>query len=712
MVTLPINCDTTKSGTRLLIVDDDLSIVSALKDLLELETGHEIMTATNVNDAALIATDFCPNIALVDVKIGQANGLHLAQQLKQDHPSIICIMMTAYRNIQNTQAAILSGADDYLYKPLDPFNLVRCMEQHLRRKLNEIEKLNAENQFKGIFNQSFQCLCLLDINGMVTDVNDTAINQYGLDKQKITGLPFWQMPIWSASSEHEIAALKQRLRGSVQEAIEGRTIRLECEVKAANAKIITIDMSIKPVVNERDEVIFIITEGRDITNLKVAEQKLQHMALYDPLTELPNRKLFNIKLEEVISSSSRHKRKIAVIFIDLDRFKNVNDTLGHNIGDALLIEVAKRMLLVIRSEDTVSRLSGDEFAIIMGEINSNQSVDYVAERLLDLLNKPFLLQGQEIFISASLGIAFYPDNGNTGSELLINADMAMYKAKELGKNNYQFFDPQMNLETMERLRLETSLSQALEKNELFLEYQPKLDMVNNKIVGVEALLRWKHPELGMIPPAMFIPIAESTGMIRAIGDYVLKEACKQAKIWHSENLPLLPIAVNMSAKQFEDKNILKNISATLAETGLNPSCLVIEVTESTLMVDIDHNIAILNDLRDMGIRVAMDDFGTGYSSLSYLARLPIDTIKIDKSFISELTGNKDDTTIITAIISLAKSMQLDIIAEGVETAGQAAFLMKNDCRFMQGYLFSKPKSADDIVKLLNDLTENPLVSGL
>lgn len=436
-----------KPEAKLLIVDDNESLLDSLKIMLELESAYIIKTAMNVQVAERIMRDWQPDLALIDLKIGAGNGLELVKTFKQEDPLIKCLIMTAYRDISNVQEVVESGADDYLYKPLDPSDLIYNLRTQNERKEFEIQKTQLENQFKGVFEQSFQYMFLLDTEGKIIEINKTVISNSGLDKKDLIGLQLWELPCWVAPSEYETAALKQQLKVAVSESVERKPSRFECDFKGTNNDLITLDLSIKPILNGNNEVIFIIPEGRDITQQKIAERKLIDLAHHDSLTKLSNRKLFNLKIKEEISSASRHNREFAILYIDLDGFKKVNDSLGHDIGDDLLVEVAIRIKEIVREEDAVARLGGDEFGIILGEIDSMKSVSFVANRLIEILNKPFIIQEHQINISASTGIASYPDNGIEIDELIKNADIAMYNAKKLGKNNYQIFNKEMRIKS-------------------------------------------------------------------------------------------------------------------------------------------------------------------------------------------------------------------------------------------------------------------------
>ena len=427
------------------------------------------------------------------------------------------------------------------------------------------------------------------------------------------------------------------------------------------------------------------------STVKEQAVQLEKKAFFDALTHLPNRSLFLNRLDHSIEQSKRNDEKLAIVFLDLDRFKYINDTLGHAVGDQLLQNVAKRLSDCARKSDTIARLGGDEFTLILPDISTSRSAAIVAQKILKSLSQPFLLLNGEYTIGASIGISLYPSNGVNAGELVKNADIAMYQAKQNGKNNYQFFTTEMNEKVVKRLAFENRLYKAVEKNEFVLYYQPQTDKDFKKITGFEALIRWNLPDQGLIAPDEFIPIAEETGSIIQIGSWVMKEACCQNKSWETEGLGNTRMAVNVSAKQFKQKGLVDLISNTLKETGLHPGFLELEITESCILENANIAIDMMHEIKEMGIHLSIDDFGVGFSSLSMLKNLPIDKLKIDRSFVNNVTTNTDDATIVKSIISLAHNLDLKVIAEGVETREQLEFLRSHDCDEIQGYLVGKPE---------------------
>ncbi len=438
----------------------------------------------------------------------------------------------------------------------------------------------------------------------------------------------------------------------------------------------------------------------EIAERKMAEKQMQHLVNYDPLTGLPNRHLLQDRFQQVLAHVRRNQIRTAVLFIDLDQFKTINDTLGHNVGDILLWSVADRLVSSVRQEDTVARQGGDEFILLLHHIDDAEDAGKVGQTLLTALTQPYQINESMLYVSASIGIAIFPEDGEDVDTLLKNSDTAMYHAKESGRNNYQFFAPAMNQLAMEKQALGTDLHHALERNELLLHFQPVIDIVSGELTGMEVLLRWQHPNRGMISPAKFIPLAEDTGLIVPIGEWVFKSACAQLKLWQDQGYDVPSLAINLSAKQFRKNTLAATIARILHESGVEARYITLEITESVFMENTDEVAATLRELSDLGLEISIDDFGTGYSSLSYLKRFPIDNLKIDKSFVLDIASDPDDAAIVTAIIALAHSLQMNVIAEGVETAEQLAFLKDRKCGQYQGYYFSKPLPASEIVAKL------------
>ena len=472
------------------------------------------------------------------------------------------------------------------------------------------------------------------------------------------------------------------------------------ELRFKSGKI--FDRYSAPLVDSKGRYRGRIWYFRDITDRKVAEERIQFLAYYDALTGLPNRTLLQDRLAKALAGASRRNDKVALLFLDLDGFKIINDSLGHSVGDLLLKQIADRLKRFSRDQDTVARLGGDEFLIVLSDVKDIPDAAVAAERLMDAMTGGFVVQGHPLSVSCSLGISIFPEHGVDGETLIKHADAAMYSAKDNGRNNIQLFTDQMNAQAVERLALESSLRRALEKKELFLVYQPQMDVATGKITGLEALLRWQHPELGLVPPDRFIRIAENSGLIIPIGEWVLRAACSQARRWQDEGIPAVVVAVNVSAVQFRQPGFCALIKRVLEETGLAPQYLGLELTEGLLLADADVTFAVLQDLKAMGLSLAIDDFGTGYSGFSYLRHFWVSKLKIDRSFIRDVAVNPDDAAITAAIISMAKSLRLKAVAEGVENEAQMSFLRAHHCDEIQGYYFSRPLTAEKAADKLRD----------
>jgi diguanylate cyclase (GGDEF)-like protein/PAS domain S-box-containing protein len=473
----------------------------------------------------------------------------------------------------------------------------------------------------------------------------------------------------------------------------------------ADGRVTYVSHSGKPIIDDKGNFRGYRGVARDITARVRAEEELARMAHYDALTGLPNRALLQGRLKRAMARADRGGTLLAVIFLDLDQFKEINDSLGHAVGDAVLKETALRLESCLRSTDTVARLGGDEFTILLEDLRSADEIARVADKLLRVIAEPADIAGQELHLSTSIGVTVYPLHDHDTDTLLRNADLAMYHAKQEGRNNVQFYSHDMSERTEKRVDLLGRLRGVIARNELQLHYQPQVDVRSGSILGVEALLRWNDPERGLVPPMQFIPLAEETGLIMPIGEWVLREACSQAKRWLGAGLGPLLMAVNLSPRQFRQKNLVQMVAGILAETGLPPECLELEITESTMMHRAEEAAAGLRDLHALGVQISLDDFGTGYSSLAYLHRFPVHTLKVDQSFVRDIRSDRDDAAIVSTVISLARQLKLKSLAEGVETKEQLAFLRTRGCDSYQGYLFCRPRPAAEIEALLVSLRE-------
>lgn len=564
---------------------------------------------------------------------------------------------------------------------------------HIMEDITERHKAEEKQQIAAqVFNSAAESIMILDAGMSVVEVNQAFTATTGYTSQEVTGRKPWLIE----------AIPDKKFFDSVWETLhECDHWRGETRKQRKNGEIYPALLNVSVVRDAHGKISHYILVFSDISDLKAAQEHFEYLANHDRLTGLPNRNLFYDRLQHGLDKALRSKDQLAVMFIDLDNFKSVNDTLGHEMGDLLLSQTAERLRACTRKEDTIARLGGDEFTVLAEDLRDPEGVvSATASRIIDMLSQPFHLDGQEALVSASVGIALYPDNGPDFQSLLNNADAAMYQAKQTGKNNYQFFNDDMNSNAKRRAKLERDLRQTLKNGELFLAYQPQIELESGRVIGLEALLRWRHPELGLIPPQQFIPVAESSGLIVAIGDWVMNAVCLQVAAWEKQGMKGFRVAVNLSSRQFRHNHLAESIGLIIAKKKANPAFLEIELTESAMMDDTEQASLILHQLKDMGIRIAVDDFGMGYSSLNYLKRFPIDALKIDSSFIHEVATSQDDAAITSAIISMGHSMQLKVIAEGVETQEQMSFLKARDCDAVQGFYMSHPLLAEKVTAVL------------
>jgi diguanylate cyclase (GGDEF)-like protein/PAS domain S-box-containing protein len=572
-----------------------------------------------------------------------------------------------------------------------------------RKRLEEMLQ-NNENKYRALFEESADANWLMDENGFL-DCNLAALQMFGYSARTEMRHPADISPPNQPDGTTSRVAAEQKMAAAFlngRERFEWLHQRKNGNVFPAEVCLTALTLSGRPTL---------LATVRDITDRKAAEERVQYLAYYDALTGLPNRTLLQDRLAKVLASARRRKDKVALLFLDLDRFKDINDSLGHPVGDLFLQKVGERLRTWGREQDTVARLGGDEFLIMVTEIKDATDAAVAAERLMDAMTAEFMVQGRPFRVNCSVGISIFPEHGADTETLIKNADAAMYSAKENGRNNFRFFTEEMNARVVERLTLENGLRLALEKKQLFLVYQPQMDIATGRITGMEALLRWQHPELGLVPPDKFIRIAENSGLIVAIGEWVLRMACRQARKWQDEGLPAVSIAVNVSAVQFRQQGFCELIRKVLRETGLAPQYLELELTETLLLANAEVMLTVVQELKAMGLTLAIDDFGTGYSSFSYLRQFRVNKFKIDRSFIRDVAVNPDDAAITAAIISMAKSLRLKVIAEGVESEAQMSFLRKHQCDEIQGYYFSRPLSPEQAADKLRSSVVHALAAS-
>lgn len=590
------------------------------------------------------------------------------------------------RYLSQRSLEISSAEMQELYDTLEKERDV--LETRIKERTAELQK--SEDRFRSLTSLSSDWFWEQDAEFRFTSISGRFHAATGISESDHIGKARWELPGVEAPGGGWAA---HRANLDARETFHEMQLRRRLNDGSYTYSLV----SGEAVFGESGEFLGYRGTGRDITKQKIAEEKVSHLARFDTLTSLFNRSTFFDCLDHALAVASRSSHQLAVLFIDLDRFKDVNDSLGHFVGDQVLEVMARRLQATVRSADTLARLGGDEFVLLAENVASTQSIADLAQRVVEMLAEPVLAGGQDCRLGASVGIALYPGDGEDAPTLLRNADIAMYRAKGSGRNGFAFFSQALDQPQKERILLGASLHRALDLNQLLLLYQPKLSVATGAMVGAEALIRWQHPERGLVPPAAFIPFAEESGLILPFGRWVLRAACAQAMAWQALGLPPFSVAVNLSARQFNDSQLAADVRAALRETELDPQLLELEITESVMVEQHERALETLREIKAMGVQVSIDDFGTGYSSLARLQKLPIDAVKIDRSFIGDVTANSDDAAITTAIIAMAHSLRLRVIAEGVETREQAQFLRERGCDEMQGFYFCRPVLPAEIV---------------
>uniref|UniRef100_C6E198 Response regulator receiver modulated diguanylate cyclase/phosphodiesterase with PAS/PAC sensor(S) n=1 Tax=Geobacter sp. (strain M21) TaxID=443144 RepID=C6E198_GEOSM len=694
-----------RSTPLVMVVDDDQAVRLLARETLE-SSGFAVRDVENGEQALEEFDAHAPDIVLLDVMMPGIDGFSVCSAIRRtasgrDTP---VLMMTGLDDLESIDCAYEAGATDFITKPIN-WHVLGYRVSYMLRASGALEQLR-ESRAGLAHAQSLAHIGSWEWDLATGEIrcSEEVYSICSIDRSLKGGNPILD-PVHPLDLGF--------VQGAIEEAIGKRAplsfdyrITLGAGERTLHAELVT-------VLDEQGEPVCLTGTIQDITERKHAEEQIRLLAYYDALTGLPNRRFFLQQLEQALVFANRHDRMLAVLFLDLDRFKLVNDTLGHGVGDRLLQDVADRLLRCVRRGDClaradeecppslVSRLGGDEFTIMLCDIEHFQDVAKIARRILEAVSVPYSLEGQEVFVSTSIGISLYPFDATTASDLIRNADGAMYQAKEQGRNGYQIYDESMNAKALERIILESQLHKALKEEEFTVYYQPQVSSQTGLVVGIEALVRWNSKELGLVEPGRFLPLAEEIGLVIQIDQWVMREACRQHKLWLDAGLPPVTLAINISGQQFMKNELLETVTSVLKESGLDPGLLELELTEGVLMAHTERTVKTLQALKGMGVRLAIDDFGTGFSSLSYLKRFPLDVLKIDRTFINDITTDPDDAAITLATIEMAHTLKLKVIAEGVETKPQLEFLTKNGCDMYQGYLFSKPVPSTELPRLFN-----------
>jgi diguanylate cyclase (GGDEF)-like protein/PAS domain S-box-containing protein len=684
---------------KILLIENDPAVADKIRAAL-VTTGSvtfEVECVRRLSDGIERLSKGGIAAVLLELSLPDSQGIETFDKLFSA-ASDVPILVLGNGNEALAKEAVGRGAQDYLLAGhLESYSLPRALRNAIERKAVD-DALYAEKERAVVtLNSIGDAVLCTDISGNITYLNLVAESMTGWGREEANGKPLAEV-FRIIDGATRLAA-----RDPMEMAVEqNRTVGLtvNCVLIRRDGVESAIEDSAAPIHDRSGHITGAVIVFHDVSAARAMTSQMTHSAQHDVVTNLPNRLLLNDRITQSIALARRQNRPIAVIFLDLDRFKYVNDSLGHAVGDRLLQSVSKRLLAEVRSSDTVSRLGGDEFVILLSEITHPEDAATSATKLLSSLSAPHPIEGEDVDITGSIGISIYPDDGQDAETLIKNADTAMYHAKENGRSNFQFFRADMNRKSDERQSLETSLRRALRRKEFVLHYQPKVSLDTGEITGVEALIRWHQPERGLIPPAQFVPVAEDCGLIVPIGNWVLREACAQAREWQDAGLPFKHISVNVSAAEFRAKTFVAGVRTALRETGLEARYLDLELTESVLMENAQSTGAVLRELKAMGVHLAVDDFGTGYSSLSYLQHFPIDVLKIDKSFVHQISRDSNNSAIVGAIIDMGKNLKQRVIAEGIETADQLTFLQSLHCAEGQGYLFSQPVAPEELAQLL------------
>ncbi len=683
-----------------LLIENNPGDVCWIREMFNERVAHDIELAhvQSMNEAEKHLAAHAVDIILLDLGLPDAQGLEAVRLTHASAPNVPLVVLTGLDDEALGAQALQEGAQDFLIKgQIETRGLLRALRYAIERKSMEEDLFAEKERAQVTLNCIGDAVICTDVRGNITFLNAVAEGMTGWPWQEAAGRPMAEVFRILDSVSRE--TIPNRMEMAVD---QNRTIHLppNCILIRRDGFEIPIEDSASPIHDRDGQNRGAVIVFHDVSAAQTMMLQMVRAAEHDFLTGLPNRVLLIDRVSQAIALALRHGNKVGMLFLDLDGFKHINDSLGHPIGDKLLQSVAGRLLDCVRGADTVSRQGGDEFVVLLSDIQKLEDVATLATRMLRSVAEAHSIDRHDLHITTSVGISIYPDDGLDAETLIRNADTAMYQAKENGRHCWRFFTPVMNVRAVERQSLEEGLRRALERREFALHYQPKIDLKTGAITGAEALVRWTHSTRGSVSPAEFVPVAEDCGLIAPIGAWILREACRQARSWVDAGLPVMTMAVNISALELRDDNFLGNLFATLAETGFDPRTLELELTEGVLMKHAESAALILQTVRERGVQVAIDDFGTGYSSLSYLRRFPVDELKIDQSFVHRITTHPGDAPIVTAVISMARSLKLRVVGEGVEMLEEVEFLRTHQCDEAQGYYFSRPVPADQFAKLL------------
>jgi diguanylate cyclase (GGDEF)-like protein/PAS domain S-box-containing protein len=687
----------------ILLLSDDAARAAVVQELLSKSSNVPFVIEWTRRCAAALdrlrdQTKDDITAVLIDLVLPDGQELETFNQIFQASPHIPVLVLSNPEFEDIAKQAVQRGAQDYILdNHLDGYSLSKALHNMLERTANAEALFMEKERAQVTLNSIGDAVISTDVAGHVTYLNQVAEAMTGWPSAEALGRPFGEVIqiIDRTNPERSVNPMAIAIR-------ENKTVGLSgnCTLIRRDGVESAIEDSAAPIHDRRGQVTGAVMVFHDVTQARAMSERMSYLAHHDYLTGLPNRLLLNDRLGQAMAAARRQQKQLAVLFVDVDRFKHINDSLGHPIGDQLLLSVAGRLVASVRGSDTVSRQGGDEFVILLSTIAQAEDAAFSANKILTALGMPHHIEEHDLQITVSMGIGVYPDDGTDAETLVKNADIAMLNAKNNGRNNYQFFKPDMNEHALERQSVESGLRHALDRREFVLYFQPKMDLETEVITGAEALIRWRQPGQGIVLPDKFIPIAEQCGYIVPIGRWVLREACRQTQSWLDADLMPMPVAINISAVELRSKDFVQGVRAVLNESGLDARYLEFELTETALMQDPQSTIAVLRELKDMGVRLTLDDFGTGYSSLSYLKRFPIDALKIDKSFVRGLCTNASDANIVSAVINMGRSFGLKVIAEGVETREQFLRLQAQQCTEGQGYYFQAPVAAREFTKLL------------